>query len=278
MKIEFGFQANCSELVTHLGFTTKEEIALAMKQIQELSGWSWRLCQWRNTVGEDGKERYEQVALLLPVEELEELIQITEHPSLSGEKMIGVGREAFLKVKGDILPEDIRKLFIGSGKKQGRRTKKRQAQGWQNPHTLGRVALVNIPSTQELVSLDGETTTLDLWMSCDCEKPDINLRCGDHDIPNYPLIHELKMIYGTEIHPQGSGSGEYLEWLGYHFIQPRCIAEEEVRKYYHDDPGHQEYVLKEFQKHPPLPGSEKLREDDLTWLCRCWRLELEAVK
>ncbi len=43
MKVEFGFQSNCSELVTHLGCVTKDEVVQGMQRLAKVTDWSWRV-------------------------------------------------------------------------------------------------------------------------------------------------------------------------------------------------------------------------------------------
>ena len=67
MKIEFGFQANCSELVTNICPMEHDQIVTAMKTLKDAFGGTWR--------GEFTIDEAEY-SILIPIEELHEYLDI----------------------------------------------------------------------------------------------------------------------------------------------------------------------------------------------------------
>ena len=72
MRIEFGFQANCSEIVMALDFATKEDIMEVMRTIEGITGWTWRGMA-RYQKGEQRIATDARIALLIPMDRLDEL-------------------------------------------------------------------------------------------------------------------------------------------------------------------------------------------------------------
>ncbi len=91
MKIEFGFQANCSELVTHLGFTTGEDIAAGMKKVAELTGWTWKV------------KPTEDHELAIPSGKIDaHLVKVDDDDGI-----FGIDSDALIAALGDEIPADL---------------------------------------------------------------------------------------------------------------------------------------------------------------------------
>lgn len=74
MKIEFGFQANCSELVAYLGITTIPEIIEVMRTMEEVTGWTWRVEGDYPIPGTGEPVSKGNLYVRIPMDRLEELL------------------------------------------------------------------------------------------------------------------------------------------------------------------------------------------------------------
>ena len=212
MKIEFGFQANCSELVTHLGMTTIQEIAEAMRRIEEITGWKWHLqLDWRQVDEQknDGEFRY----VRLPAEDLESLLTFKNTDGNWTD--IGIMRDIFEEISGVGIDLTGRyyQLFGSDGKE---------------PIIHGdTIALVNTPTDDQQVWLDEDMGWPGIAYSCNgCQLKVFSIILWENQyVPALQAFHKIRKEYDTHLHGIGRYSTErYGLWLGFNYLPDELIV------------------------------------------------------
>jgi len=241
MRIEFGFQANCSELVAYLGWRTTEEIVAGMRRIQEITGWTWRMDvtpedrtgdEWRILGG---------YSILVPGEKFEELF--TSIPG-RGNIYHGMVPSELIAVWGDLLPEDAKEELRWMSRDD-------PDYPWDKIHLP---TLRNIPESDPIHRPTGsdDEAQLDLlfYQNEEYLEDGMHLDVGDKEIHSFPIFHKVRKDLGADY---TDGTSYYKEWMEYHYLLPDTwelglsdIDEEEA-----------------ISRNPPLPGSSGPDEYDI---------------
>jgi hypothetical protein len=224
MEVELGFQANCSELVTHLGFTKREDIIKALADIAKLTGWSWWIevfNQW----------------LPVPTGKLDELVTVRDND-------VGVGRATILSEWKDRLNEDTIAYIHRTA----------EFDELEGLHLVGDKESSNLP---------GDPFDSTLWaIVCDCEKPGFSIQLFQHfQIEEMPAFHSIRMAYDSDFRGHDGGSDMiYLMWLAYHFVDRNAVIAliKRTETFFES-----RETIKTLEKYPPLDNSSKLPEDDI---------------
>jgi len=288
LKVEFGFQANCSELVTHLGMATIDSIAETMRRIEDLTGWTWRLqIDWRSTDEQKniGEFRY----LRLPMDDLESLLVFKQTDGTWID--IGIQRDKLLEtVKEAIhLP---RRFFKTLGLDPN------------DPVLDGcLVALVDAPADESVVWLNEDLGWPGIAYSCECKRKVFSIILSENEyIPALQAFHKIREQYATGFHGIGGYSVErYALWLSFNYLSDdqivgRMSAYEMMRTPYYirqrivkhlkkemfPEVYHQkrEVVVKHVEEvkdcwrhHPPLEGTKPLSKEDWKFMLAYLRMQ-----
>ncbi len=211
MKVEFGFQANCSEIITYLGASTREEVVAAMGKLQEATGWTWRITESIKYTGEDKKDNWWNYYVLVPVEKLEELLILEENPPGFVKYLFGIWPDSLIPLWENKLPPEVkerlnvdRSLFLNYGAFLG-----------------NYLCLANIPEqisvkvedprrdpglqlTEEIISLD--------WSSVNHLPRELNYS-ADANWGDFYGIRMLSEIFDSSVGGFGGTSENYSKWL-----------------------------------------------------------------
>ena len=254
MRIEFGFQANCSELITHLGFTEKADIIQAMGAIEDFTGWTWRVQVGSRFPREisRGEIKNHSCYILVPTGVLESLIEFHEKPSGYRGFVINT-KELILQFES--IPPDVEKELIDMSKPR------EQNILWieRNP------CLMNIPAAHPVFFTNKWMNSVNSSISCDCGTFDFACWIGNHDADMFPAFHKIRRKFLNTFHTHGCGDCYYLEWMGYHFMNKDRV-EEYMRWFRKNDKRKEDEIQFDIEfiaKNPPLPDSGKLNDDEI---------------
>ena len=201
MRIEFGFQANCSSLMAEIWVGNKDELLTAMTKVQELSGWTWRVDLYTS-----GSRNY----VLVPVDELRRLLVVREY-EFQGEKGIKVviALNKLFDHWGEMIPEKIMKDWGEDWPALGR---------FQEPQ------LMNLGVEEPLHMVSEKSFR---WYLLKAGEPlfypekgmfGFFLGMDHHDLRIMPIFHWLRKEYDGRYFTGDGGSTRYYEyWLDYHF-------------------------------------------------------------
>ncbi len=258
MKIEFGFQANCSEIISYLGASTREEVLAAMEKLQEATGWSWCLTDpWKDS----------SFFIGIPPCHLEELLVIDQK-----EGFLHSNYKTLLPLLGDNYPiwaKGLVKELI-------------TARDMQENLPLWKMVLVDLPEgTSAVMGLpddlkDHEKVPISLNYQGNLEidelDPELCFMIGDRNFHGLPRFHWLRSLFQTGFDGNDGGSRRpYTAWLAYHYLKEQSIQ-----------PPLEEVLsagdLEEIAKYPPLAGSLEPNQDDIEWVCDslCIRIKEEG--
>ena len=231
MIIEFGFQANCSELTTYLGIRTIPEICDAMRKMQEIEEWSWRIETWNKSDDENASISNTFVYLPLPMQRLEEFIVL--------KRTLNEIDPNFRDTNPNESPLEF--PIFGIDEKKIRSYWNQLDKGLEDEKlsldTMHEYdppipTLMNIPNEVEVhssdKSLDGifisfDDPDVDWDEDSEDEPPDYSdaeLHVWTHDnvIELMPTMHEISNVFVSE--PMGSGGlfDYYAKWMAWHFL------------------------------------------------------------
>lgn len=210
MKIEFGFQANCSEMISVLTFPDLDPLKEAMARIQELMN-----CWWWFRDPESGRSWH------LPAEHWDSLLEFDPGRGTFGVNYLKyreLGDSVFSAAHGDIPwhgPADSEAAdpFI---RWEWFTLRKEPPNGSTRP--------------------EGSPLYRDFWKcGFDREKGElrIELEIENTDQHMYPLYHLVRREFGGGINDEGyGGSGNYERWMLCHFDRDHTQAaqrEDEIR-------------------------------------------------
>ena len=206
MEIEFGFQANCSELVTHLGFSNPEAIARAMKKIQEFTGWSW----WAT-------DYLESYLVRVPMKGLEDLLVL----DLKRGRVAIPPEKLLAHWKDRLTPQQLEEL---------------SSLEWLDPvdeiavELTDTIKLLELP-LDKLVRVPGKQT-LDMAVTADLdieediaeEEPDLVFMIADGEIGMMAIFHKLRKLFDSfACGFDGGKTDNYEDWMAYHFLQGETL-------------------------------------------------------
>ena len=241
MKIEFGFQSNCSELVTHLGALSRDGIIAAMKTISRLTGWKWGAWAFGPRIGE---------AVVVPISDdlLEEVIVISEVGVLSRSVHILVHVEKLISRWEDHL-EKWQKEMLREGAFLGEQM----------------LTLYDGPEDEVLVELPDKSIGV-APSDLDSVKKGFNLWISDYEIGNFPQFQAIAREFASIVRGYDGGTENiYAEWLAVHFFPEE--AEEIIHERY---PNHEkrERAISYLKSHPPAIESSELTKEEKETISR----------
>ena len=253
MEIEFGFQANCSELVTHLEFSTKEEIAQAMLRIQELTGWTWRIRGSDQRRNEEGKIlSVTTYHIMIPQDRLEQLFELDRE---TGD--FGFRPADLIPVWEGRLSDPVKESMIRRGTEA--------PPGWR----CDRPRLMDISPDEPVATFDRPVSWFSVNISCECGRSGLRIWFGHCETPLMPQFHKIRRSFNSDYQGHDGGSiRDYMEWMGYHYLDKKTVIE--YLKKWRDTEEDVMSDIKCFEKYPPLPESGELtkeeKEDINRWL------------
>ncbi len=203
MKVEFGFQANCSEIITYLGASTREEVIAAMKKLQMATGWTWRIQGKLPGDGRPGARKH-YFHVLVPADKLEELLVIEENlPSYPNERF-GIWPDTVVPLWEGKLSPVIRKQML-----EAQELCSRNAAGLDEY-----LCLADIPEEKPIfISRKDHPNflSLDLWDGYN--RRELNYMTFSHG-GDFGGMHMITKIFGSSCFGHDGGSTrEYDEWL-----------------------------------------------------------------
>jgi hypothetical protein len=224
MEVEFGFQANCSELVTHLGFTDREDIIKALENIARITGWNWWI------------EVFDQW-LRVPTEKLGELVSIIDNRmGIDADRISGVwDRELLAKTK-----EYVNKT-----------------KGIKNTYTL------NLVDVGKKADENYDPFQSPLWAihDCGCGKKELTILLTQHCIvEEMPAFHAIRMIYNSDFVAHAGSEADYLDWLAFHFFDKKAVIDDFKANYSEVEVKEKIELL---EKYPPMDKSKGLSAGDM---------------
>jgi hypothetical protein len=271
MKIEFGFQANCSELVAHLGGETIEEVIDAMRRIEEITGWKWCLMYEQEDVPvpEDhpGPEKSMELCsyLQLPMDRLDEFLLIDTEPDGFRYIRIRTGPVKELLVSLDALPDTT--TYFGKGILEDR-------------YPSDQINLVRTDVDEGVF----QTNEYDHWvqptMDCEYNGPrGFGVACSTELglFPGLEAFHEIRKSFGAPWHGHDGGNfSYYYDWMAVHFIKgfdPDGLSVNgelwkklDMRK------------LEMYKSNPPLEGSAGIDDEDFKIIAEWLKIAPMAVR
>ena len=232
MKIEFGFQANCSELVSFLGAHSRDEVVAAMKRIQGLTGWNWWITDWMG-----------HYSILVSIEALEELLEVDEE---KGKFSVSPG--ALIQHWDEHIPLDLKKELLSLD--------------WL-PESM---ELTDFPAdgavVQKMNPAESEPTIL-VNIVDDYGRKGFHVLIGDCEYQLMPQFHKIRKAFSRDCSKLGGNSMNYLQWMAYHFSDRQATIRHLERYYPQEGEDYVHSKTKWFQQAPPLPGSGELDLKDM---------------
>ena len=214
MKIEFGFQANCSEMMTYLCPLTLEDVHSAMLRIKELFGGTWRS---NIKVGSD------KYYILMPDEKIPELIMIDMGKH-------GQGLCIDQRKLGDLwegeLPAEVRKWF--------REHRIIPGMDYEIP-------MLTTISSEEPIAVNVERPIAITDGFCpifgETYRDGFYFMISDLDEWSLPEFHRLRNAFGSRYSSYGTGgTRRYDEWMFMHFTRFGKEETKELMRSYHNYP------------------------------------------
>ncbi len=262
MKIEFGFQANCSELVTYMGARTREEIIAVMRRAQEATGWSWRI---NNESFFDKLD--DLVYVLVPVEHLERLLVIE-----SRKERLGIDAWSFLQIVGPHLPDAVREEFTSFALEINQKSPRVRPLFDFESH----VELTDIPP-EKLVTKSRYKPWGELSLSH--FMADHFKTYGFHflmdqgtDLPLFPVFHRIRAEFKS---PLLGHETLYLWWMAYHLLDKERTKGQLDNLWLLKGTVQEKCI--QFERYLPLPGTPPLSKDDRSYLGSELGYELEII-
>lgn len=251
MKIEFGFQSNCSELVTHLGPLSRDGIIAAMKTISRLTGWKWGARLFGIRIRE---------ATIIPIgnDSLEEVIVISEVGVLSRSAQLQVHAERLITIWEGHLEERQKEML-----REGAFLREQMLTLYDGPEDE---VLVELPDRSIRVAPS----------DLDSVKKGFNLWIGDGEIANFPQFQAIAREFASIVRGcDGGTENVYAEWLAVHFLPEE--AEEIIHKRY---PNHEkrERAISYLKSHPPAIESSELTKEEKETISRLKHCISRSIK
>ena len=267
MKIEFGFQANCSELVAYLGATTKEEIVELMLRMSEITGYTWRISNSARKEEPNGDVSMHSFSILLPNDRIRDLLEVNIDPD-HGSNSLGILPSSIVPLWSDLIPEfvkehlnEVTNLILDEDYKY-----------------LTRFALNNylyltdIPVEQPILIENKKSpsnTYLD-FKNFDCDGGnELNFQIDSIFIEDFPFFHWFRKQLDAPYDSHDGGTYRYYRgWMAYHFfLEEKTDGMTEIESL----PLYKELIADEFEdsiierlkSNPPLPDSGKLTEKEI---------------
>jgi len=185
MQIEFGFQSNCSELVTHLGMVEPDEIITAMKRIVKLTGWNWAL-----KILAAGSES--ELLLPIPYDKINSLIRIDECRDEKFDRIIEFWSDHIdKKQKKAMVDDEYDDLIFGLELFDG---------------PVDKISIVKwrwgLP-----VDLSGSESGT----------PGLTFIISETESKVFPAFHIIRMEFDADLGLYGGNPQYYINWMKFHF-------------------------------------------------------------
>ena len=253
MRIELGFQANCSELVTHIGLTKREDIVKAMAEIARITGWNW----WIDTNGDE----------YLPVQ----IPQLDELVSISSDEL-GVDGDKILEMWQDSLDEQIKKTIMEDAdlvKYQNDDYLEFAKKNKLPPEEISKHILEKdlyhliLVGDKDQDRLPGDPFDYRLGadITCNCPRKGLVFSSWDYYMEPLPAFHAIRTALGGDLDGcEGGGTHDYVEWMIYHFMDRKRALEMVGGEKPEEDALKK---LERLDRYPPLDKSRKPSPKDI---------------
>jgi hypothetical protein len=231
MKVEFGFQSNCSELVSHLGILDRDEIIEAMGTISRVTGWVW------------GIRAYDDPDILvipISVDRLPELLSPLDAGKIDSRSGLLVNLEKLVSISSGKLKEPQVQLL-----------KKIATDDQWLPLEL-------YDGSEDGTQNDWPGFSMNFYLGCGCGKKGLTLSLESHSAEELPQFQLITREFGSDI------SGEdccydytYEEWLTVHFLpgESQKLIGDLYKK-----PKEVERTISYLKEHPPIVESRELTD------------------
>ena len=239
MKIEFGFQSNCSELVTFLGIVDREEVVQALKTISSLTGWNWGINIYSKEL---------EGLIPVPNDRLDEVL--VAHTS---------GR-IFRKTRVRVDPEKVISIWEDSISGQQREYLRDEAESfWLH------LCLYDGPVDRILPTTTFQVISLAFGWEYDWKGLSFYIDSGD--VKLMPQFHSIARGFDSYFCGDDGGTEQtFAMWLAFHFIE-REEAIELIKE--NAGPSRVDKAVSCFGANPPVnisPGLTKKEHDAVSRL------------
>lgn len=234
MKLEFGFQSNCSELVTCLGIVDRDEVLRALKTISRLTGWNW------------GVNIYsKEIKGLIPVpnDRLDEVL------------VVYTSGRVFRKTRVVVDPEKVVSIWEGSiVEKQIEYLRDEFEGGWLH------LCLYDGPVDRILRRADYRVISLAFGWEHDWRG--LSFCIDSADVGLMPQFHAITREFDSDFGGHDGGTEEFFAlWLAFHFLDKEESIEliKEL-----EGPSEVDAAVSRFEANPPVnpsPGLTKKEHD-----------------
>jgi hypothetical protein len=254
MRIEFGFQANCSELVTHLGFTKREDIVKALAEIARVTGWNW----WVHVWGNPGQN------LPLQVPQLDGVLSLdASHMGVEGARILELwGDRLDEKAKKTILDDADRVKFHNDDYLEFAKKNKMPAEEIAGHLLNERLYPLELVGGQDRAGLPRDPFYFRLGadISCNCPRKGLVLRTRDYSMEPLPAFHAVRIAFQSDLDDcHGGHIGDYLDWMIYHFIDKQRAIDRIDGEEQEEDRMEK---LEGLERYPPLDKTKGLPQKD----------------
>jgi hypothetical protein len=247
MKVEFGFQSNCSELVAHIGILDREEIIEALKVISDMTGRTWCTDFYWRVEKEDGPSM-DSFDIPIPNERLSYVItdfkSVSEAPKRSPlidyEKLISISKESLEEWQ----IERIRKNAASNE--------------WMPLRLVSdeSMSMEFINRNGEIEKVSWKRPAFRAFFHCGCGRKGLTLDTDNHWVESFPEFHAITREFNSHFYVEDCGYNPiFAEWLVVHFLP------DEVQKLLgelYDDPEERRSSISYMKEHPPDNDSKEL--------------------
>jgi len=241
MKVEFGFQANCSEMLVYLGLKSRAEVIQGMKRIQEITGWIWRYASWYQN-GEEGEENSgKKCYILIPIDELDSMIVLDLDT-----KVFKVDPKKLVRFWQEVIPDSVKNtMSLVEGSE------------WEELEPI----LMDIPPDVPILRIE-KVLGLDFGYFHEWNVSELHINTFYPGVEQVPRLHRVRQEY------KGSCTGKissptYRDWLAYHFIDKEKLKKIWTKYGFRTDKEALQKTLERYENNPPLSGSGPLNEDEV---------------
>jgi len=260
MRIEFGFQANCSVLVTYVCPMEKDQLIEVMDTLQDTFGGTWRLPIRVEKDHEEGEKRlrmlYDWYYLLIPREHYDDLIEYYDIENFKG---FGIVPRNLIPLLKDLIPKKLKEAMI------------EHSENPRVPHwKYHGFTLWDIPPTDPVTMNSDESLKLpspSMWFWDEDHRPDgWYYGQSDCNFEDYPMFNKIRSMFGLKPSCEGGCTAQYyIAWMVVHFTE---LCDEDVRlairNEFIDDPEERiDALIEEMLKYPPITKLDELPEWDV---------------
>jgi len=248
MKIEFGFQSTCSELVSHLGMVSRDEVMKALRVIARITNMNWAIAL-RASI--DGQERQK----LVPVGdgELERIVTVVD----SGYNLWQIDDDSVMDILSGISDQEIRAM-----------------------KDIIAVAKDNLQHIKVVLCRPGHDTTeppqqsglsFSIYSDCEfCHRKGLSIRISNLEVEAMPEFHAIVSEFNSWFGGHDGGSAdEFITWLVCQFIDKRKAERWNAELKEGKEEGEDSYPhLDNMERYPPIDRSKPLSDFELEEILR----------